>query len=193
MALPRTQLLRPKTREGILSSSRLSSSFFRPCTQAQHSIMRFIQVSVCASQLPPTSWYPCKAGLCLYLLELLLGVKNIFYLKQIGQCFVHKCLVHVPNCHRARFTKGGASAPALLCHQELVCGRPWANICFMCEYKALLRGFPLAFHFTFMSVLQKKESWGNTFLLRRKQVKNEKCFMTYCWHLLVSCGHQAAA
>lgn len=149
--------------------------------------MTFIQ----ASQLPPTSCCPCKAGL----LELLLGVKKIFYLKEIGQCLVHKCLVHVPNCHRARFTKGGASAPALPFHQEQVCGSHWANICFMCEYKALLRGFPLASHVTSMSVLQKRRPEGNTLLLRRKQkwkTRNASWPVAGIW-CIVSCGHQAAA
>lgn len=95
--------LRLKTREDILSSSLLSSSLLQACTQARHSMMTFIQASVCASQPPPTSCCPCKAGL----LELLLGVKKIFYLKEIGQCLVHKCLVHVPNCHRASSPRVG--------------------------------------------------------------------------------------
>lgn len=82
-------------KEGILSSSFLSFSLLKPSTQAQHSLVTVIQALVWESQLPPMSWCPYKAGPCLWLLELFLGVKSIFYLKQTRQCSAHNSVWYV--------------------------------------------------------------------------------------------------
>ena len=73
---------------------------------------RGIWALVYAPQTPPLSRCPCRASLCLCLLELLSRVKNIPSLKLTHQGLVHRVLGMCLqlSCNKPRFTRSGAFA-----------------------------------------------------------------------------------
>lgn len=124
----------------------LSSSLLQPSTQAQQSTVRVTSICIAATTYKLVSlqcWPLFKPPEAVLGSSLSRADRTVLgTCSQLSQSQVHQgwgfypCTALLPGGH----------------------GTHRANICFMCEYKALLRGFPLASHVMFTSVLEKKET-----------------------------------